>query len=238
MRYGADTNSVHHVTFDLKLEPWPSSSGKWNLRYACCLDMCVSLFQNQARDSGDMEQTLILYMWPLTSNKDLEFIKLVAKKVIKCLASLTFYHFSPTHLINSIKHEHSCKIPNIKIWAIWRETQVRWHRSASGNIRGWSKTSDLSTISQVVQISLWSAILCYIQVLYSKTCLKRPLKNKTKIGFQDRLSHNAGQKYCRMFRGEHSAILLTFIKLPFLIKIFVLSIFEWLLKTGFTVCSR
>ena len=27
----------------------------------------------------------------------------------------------------------------------------------------------------------------------------------------------------------------TFIKLPFVIKIFVLSIFEWLLKTGFTV---
>ena len=35
--------------------------------------------------------------------------------------------------------------------------------------------------------------------------------------------------------AEHSAILLTFIKLPFVIKIFVLSIFEWPLKTGFTV---
>ena len=34
---------------------------------------------------------------------------------------------------------------------------------------------------------------------------------------------------------EHSAILLTFIKLPFVIKIFVLSIFECPLKTGFTV---
>ena len=34
---------------------------------------------------------------------------------------------------------------------------------------------------------------------------------------------------------EHSAILLTCIKLPFVIKIFVLSIFEWPLKTGFTV---
>ena len=39
------------------------------------------------------------------------------------------------------------------------------------------------------------------------------------------LSLNAGQKYCRMLQGEHSAILLTFIKLPFVIKIFVLSIF-------------
>ena len=38
-----------------------------------------------------------------------------------------------------------------------------------------------------------------------------------------------------MLQGEHSAILLTFIKLPFVIKVFVLSIFEWLLKTGFTV---
>ena len=34
---------------------------------------------------------------------------------------------------------------------------------------------------------------------------------------------------------SHSAILLTFIKLQFLIKTFVLSIFEWPLKTGFTV---
>ena len=38
---------------------------------------------------------------------------------------------------------------------------------------------------------------------------------------------------------EHSTILSTFIKLPFAIKTFVLSIFEWPLKTGFTVdtCS-
>ena len=67
--------------------------------------------------------------------------------------------------------------------------------------------------------------------MYSKTCLKQPLKKKTKIVFQDRLSLNAGQKYCRML----SAILSTFIKLPFLIKIVVLSTFEWPFKTGFTV---
>ena len=35
--------------------------------------------------------------------------------------------------------------------------------------------------------------------------------------------------------AEHSAILSNFIKLPFVIKIFVLSIFEWLLKTDFNV---
>ena len=38
-----------------------------------------------------------------------------------------------------------------------------------------------------------------------------------------------------MLQGEHSAILSTFIKLPFVIKIFVLSIFKWPLKTGLFV---
>ena len=35
--------------------------------------------------------------------------------------------------------------------------------------------------------------------------------------------------------GEHSAILWTVIKLPFVIKTFVLTIFEWPLRTGLTV---
>ena len=60
--------------------------------------------------------------------------------------------------------------------------------------------------------------------LYSKTCLKRPLKK------EDQLLLNAGQKYCRMLQGEHSAILLTFIKLPFVIKIFVLSFLSGCLR--------
>ena len=74
--------------------------------------------------------------------------------------------------------------------------------------------------------------------IYSKTCLKRPLKKEDRNGFQDQLSLNAGQKYCRMIQGEHSAILLTIIKLPFVIKIYVLSVFEWPLKTGFTVLGN
>ena len=76
-------------------------------------------------------------------------------------------------------------------------------------------------------------MLFFMKVFYIKTCLKR--KKKTNICFQDRLLLNAGQKYCRMLQREHSAILSTFIKLPFVIKIFVLTFFEWLLKTGFTV---
>ena len=71
--------------------------------------------------------------------------------------------------------------------------------------------------------------------LYSKTCVKRPLSKRQKIGFEDQLSLNAGHKYCRMLQGEHSAILLTFITLPFVIKIIVLSIFERPFYTGFTV---
>ena len=71
--------------------------------------------------------------------------------------------------------------------------------------------------------------------IYSKTCVKRPLPKRPKIGFQDQLSLYAGQKHCRMPKGGHSAILLTFIKLPFVIKIFVVSVFEWPFYTVFTV---
>ena len=73
--------------------------------------------------------------------------------------------------------------------------------------------------------------------IYSKTYVKRPLSKRPKIGFEDQLSLNAGQKYCRMLQGEHSAILKTFIKLPFVIKIFVLSIYERPFYTGFTVLA-
>ena len=48
--------------------------------------------------------------------------------------------------------------------------------------------------------------------------LRSLLSKRPKIGFQDQISLNEGQKYCRMLQGEH--------KLPFVIKIIVLSIFE------------
>ena len=54
-------------------------------------------------------------------------------------------------------------------------------------------------------------MLQFVREDYSKTCGKRPHSKRPKIGFQDQLSLNAGQKYCRMLQGEHSAILLTFI---------------------------
>ena len=88
----------------------------------------------------------------------------------------------------------------------------------------------------------WCVIKCSSSstheiLVYSKTCVKLPFSKRPKIGFQDQLSLIAGQKYCRMLQGEHSVILLTFIKLPIVIKIFVLSSFEWRFNAGFTVVS-
>ena len=73
-----------------------------------------------------------------------------------------------------------------------------------------------------------------VVLLYSNTCVKRPLTKRLKLCFQDQVSLNEGQTHCRMLQWEHSAILSTFIKLPFVFKIFILLIFEWSFYTGFT----
>ena len=49
-------------------------------------------------------------------------------------------------------------------------------------------------------------------LLYSKTCVKRPLKNRQIKDLSDKWKLNEGQKYYRMLPLEHSAILLTCIK--------------------------
>ena len=75
-----------------------------------------------------------------------------------------------------------------------------------------------------------------VKILQQNLCKTATLK-KTKnwfSKFQYKLLLNAGQKYCRMLQREHSAILSTFIKLPVVIKIFVVSIFEGLFYTSFT----
>ena len=71
--------------------------------------------------------------------------------------------------------------------------------------------------------------------MYSKTCVKQSLSKRPQIGFQDQLRLNAGHTFCRIHPLEPSVILLTFIKLPFVLKTFVLSIFKWPFYTGFTV---
>ena len=48
--------------------------------------------------------------------------------------------------------------------------------------------------------------------IYSKTCLKWPLKNRQNKDLNDKMLLNEDQKYCRMLQEQHSAILLTCIK--------------------------
>ena len=71
---------------------------------------------------------------------------------------------------------------------------------------------------------------------YSKSCVKRPLSNRPKIGFQY-INYRLMQVKS-IAEWEHSAILLTCIKLPYVIKTFVMSIFEWPFHTGFAVCQN
>ena len=116
-------------------------------------------------------------------------------------------------------------LKNHTIRLLW---QLPWPR-----FRKYAKNKDGATFYP--SNNIWPMIAIWV---YGKTCVKRPFSKRPKIGLQDQLSLNAGQKYCRMLQGEHSAILLTFIKLPFVITIFVSSLFEWLCYTGFTVCVR
>ena len=62
--------------------------------------------------------------------------------------------------------------------------------------------------------------------IYSKTCLKRLLKNRQNKDLKDQLLLNAGQKYCRMLPLEHSAIRLTCIKRFSILKTIFLSSLE------------
>ena len=50
-------------------------------------------------------------------------------------------------------------------------------------------------------------------------------------------NNDACKKYCWLLQEEHSALLLTFNKLPFVVtcKSVVLSMFEWPFNTGFDV---
>ena len=100
----------------------------------------------------------------------------------------------------------------------------------------WVFTNSWLYLKKFVPFTAIMLSLLFIQdILYSKTCVKRLFSKRPKICFQDQLSLTAGQLYCRKLEGEHSAILLTFIRRPFVIKIFALSIFEWALYTGYTV---
>ena len=94
------------------------------------------------------------------------------------------------------------------------QSMVKLHIRPELNVVQPKTDNDMANVSV-------DTIFMHTEYRYSKTCLKGPLKENKKIGFQLRLSLNAGLKYCRMLQGEHSAILSTFIKLPFSIKAYV-----------------
>ena len=73
--------------------------------------------------------------------------------------------------------------------------------------------------------------------MYCKVCVKRPHSKRPNIGFQDQLSLNAGQKYCRMLHGEHFQYFRPSLRYHLSLRSF-LSIFEWPFYAGFTLCER
>ena len=89
----------------------------------------------------------------------------------------------------------------------------------------WNKMATRANFSKMPNNALYK-----VYTNYSKTYVKRPLSKRTKIGFQDQLSLNAGQKYSRMLQGEHSAILFTFINLHWSLR----SLFCLFLSSRFT----
>ena len=78
-------------------------------------------------------------------------------------------------------------------------------------------------------LNVHSIFFCMFASLYnSKTCVKWLLSKDQKLVFKT--NHRLMQ-----VKREHSAIHSTFIKLPFVIKIFLLSVFEWSFYTCFTL---
>ena len=74
-------------------------------------------------------------------------------------------------------------------------------------------------------------MLCYTV----KPVLSGHSKEDQKLVFKNDYHLIQVKNIAECSKREHSAILSTFIKLPFVFKTFVLSIFEWPLKTGLTV---
>ena len=146
------------------------------------------------------------------------------KRHSQCKATPTQWSLSPE------KTDQSGHLPSL-ISLPWKHEEIRIPEiPIELNIKNWD---ELYVLTGMGLHYMHSSFLSY--TLYSKTCVKLPLSKRLKIGFQDQLWPNAGQKYGRMLQGEQSAIRLTFIKLPFVIKIFVLSVFVWPFYTGFTV---
>ena len=83
------------------------------------------------------------------------------------------------------------------------------HEENVNKLAGMSQEEIMAEQSKLLQTLGKLALQRYIGQLinmrfwyYSKTCVKWPLSKRPTIGFQDQLSLDAGQKYCRMLKGS------------------------------------
>ena len=111
-----------------------------------------------------------------------------------------------------LMHRKTCLIPILFFFFLRRELcfnrQILQHwcysRSGGGSIGSCSSSSAVLSLCKKAQresiqeqcFQIWNQVS-----RYSKTCVKRPLSKRLKIGLQDQLSLNAGQKYCRMLKS-------------------------------------
>ena len=89
---------------------------------------------------------------------------------------------------------------------------------------------------QIQKVAIPVIIVKKSLFLYSKTCVncKRPLSKRQKIGFQNQLSLNAGQEYCRMLQMEHSAVLAYQPSLSYMYQLSLRPLFYLFLSGRFT----
>ena len=85
----------------------------------------------------------------------------------------------------------------------WDKTLILWDIDRGEAVHQFEGHTE-GTSSSKTQTSKVKRYM-YIQFypFISKTCVKWLISKRPKIGFQDQLLFNAGQKYCRMLQGEH-----------------------------------
>ena len=79
------------------------------------------------------------------------------------------------------------------------QTHDPWKQIRVGGGGGGGGWGGLWTVCKpcFCNVLIWDP-MTVLRIRYGKTCLKQPLKSRSKIDFQDWLLLNAGQRYCRM----------------------------------------
>ena len=138
-------------------------------------------------------------------------------KIIQCIANPTQWPMLPVKTLISL-----CIHP------VWSETSLSTLEKP-GNL-GYPGVNEC-----LYSCTRWFSRNSLQRCLYSKTYVKRPLKNRQNKCLNDNWLLNEGRKYCRMLPLEHSAILLTCSKRQSVLKTIFWSFWEWQFYVGFTV---